>query len=276
MIFRLETACVICVVILSHLRAWRSLILPNSTNTSFNHLLSSICTYANHFIKTQSKFFGGTFYCFIGELFSSCVIVHGSRPRPMFSNLKVVMNAASKNQVRLYLWNKLLHQQRENNSTTSALFLHWSSGLLEMSAVFHCTVTRDELILLKRLLSLCFSLYLDRILKQQLNIYWRTRYWFRVTMTHLFLWNFNTHGYGRFWLSYDLAENVLQRIKCCAQLNSSWIFFRVIQLRQILVLIFKTSSRLTVLRNRDWFTKHVTHVNLWFNAVKKSYISMRN
>ena len=125
-------------------------------------------------------------------------------------------------------------------------------------------------------LSLSLSLYLDRILKQDLNIYWLTRHWWRVTVTQLFLWNFQTHGYGRFWLSYDLAEYVLQRIKCYAQLNSSWIFFSVIQLRQILVLIFKISSRLTVLRNRDWFTKHMTHVNFLFNAVKKCYISMRN
>jgi hypothetical protein len=59
-IFRTETACVIRVVILSHLRAWRSLILSGGTNTSLNHLLSSTCTYATHFIKTHRKFFDGT------------------------------------------------------------------------------------------------------------------------------------------------------------------------------------------------------------------------
>jgi len=82
-----------CVVMLSRLHARRSLILPSSTNTSLNHLLSSICTYVNHFIKTQCKFFHGTFYYFVGELFSSCVIVDGSRSRQVFGNLKVVMNA---------------------------------------------------------------------------------------------------------------------------------------------------------------------------------------
>jgi hypothetical protein len=94
----METACVICLAILPHLRAWRSVILLFSTNTSPNHSLSSICTYANHFIQTQSKFFAGTCYYFIEEFFSSCVIVHGSRTRQVFGNLKVVINAASKNQ----------------------------------------------------------------------------------------------------------------------------------------------------------------------------------
>jgi len=87
-----------CVVILSRLPARRSLLLPSSTNISLNHLLSSICTYINHFIKTQCKIFDGTFYYFVGELFSSCVIVDGSRSRQVFGNLKVVMNASSKNQ----------------------------------------------------------------------------------------------------------------------------------------------------------------------------------
>jgi len=109
--------------------------------------------------------------------------------------------------------------------TTAALFWHWSSRFFEMSAAYHCTVTRNELILLKRLLSIYLSPYLDGILKQQLNIYRWTRQWWRVTMTQLFLRNFQTHSYGRFWLSYDLAENILQRIQWHAQLNSSWIFF---------------------------------------------------
>ena len=87
-----------CVVIVSRLRARRSLILPSSTNTSLNHLLSSNSTYVNHFIKTHGKFFDGTFYYFVGELFSSCVIVDGSRSRQVFGSLKVVMNASSKNQ----------------------------------------------------------------------------------------------------------------------------------------------------------------------------------
>jgi hypothetical protein len=52
----METACVIGLVILPYMRAWRSAILLNSTNTSPNHLLSSVCTYANHFIQTQSNF----------------------------------------------------------------------------------------------------------------------------------------------------------------------------------------------------------------------------
>jgi len=177
MIFRLKTACVICVVILSHLRARRSIILPSSTNSSLNHLLSSIYTYVNHFTKTQSKFFGGTFYYFVVELFSSCVIVDGSRSRQVFGNLKVVMNASSKNQ-QYGCISEISSCIKSERMIVERLPCFGTDHRVCLRCQLCSTaVTRDELILLKRLLSislslsLSLSLCLDGILKQQLNIY---------------------------------------------------------------------------------------------------------
>jgi len=161
MIFRLKTACVICVVILSHLRARRSIILPSSTNSSLNHLLSSIYTYVNHFTKTQSKFFGGTFYYFVVELFSSCVIVDGSRSRQVFGNLKVVMNASSKNQ-QYGCISEISSCIKSERMIVERLPCFGTDHRVCLRCQLCSTaVTRDELILLKRLLSISLSLSLS-------------------------------------------------------------------------------------------------------------------